>query len=182
WEMWGTHASEGNDRRNTTIIVWQGRRGLGGSGAVPTGSFSIAWHRPVNDQASITRLEWDPTHGGTEESVRRAINHLAGWPVAREALGRLLCDGPAGLATDFDGTVSPIVSPPEAARPLPGVEQSLGLLVDYLAVVALVSGRTVADLALRIDVPGAIYVGNHGLEWWSSPGRGPARPTIDQTA
>jgi hypothetical protein len=84
WEMWGTHAGEANDRRNTTIVVWQGRRGLVGSGAVPTGSFSIAWNQPVVDQASITRLEWDPVHGGTEESVRRAINHLAGWPVARD--------------------------------------------------------------------------------------------------
>ena len=103
-------------------------------------------------------------------------------PVDPEALGRLLCDGPAGLATDFDGTVSPIVSPPEAARPLPGVEASLTRLADDLAVVALVSGRTVADLALRIDVPGAVYVGNHGLEWSTSPGRGPSRPTIDRPA
>src|SRR5206468_12961816 len=69
-------------------------------------------------------------------------------PVDPETAWRLLGEGPAGLATDFDGTVSPIVSPPEAARPLPGVEASLNRLVDQLAVVALVSGRTVADLAL----------------------------------
>ena len=91
-----------------------------------------------------------------------------------------LAVAPAGLATDFDGTVSPIVSPPEAARPLPGVEASLSRLVDHLAVVALVSGRTITDLALRIDVPGALYVGNHGLEWWTSPGRGAGRPTVDR--
>ena len=101
-------------------------------------------------------------------------------PVDREAVWRLIGQGRAGLATDFDGTVSPIVSPPEAARPLPGVEASLSRLVDHLAVVALVSGRTVADLALRIDVPGAVYVGNHGLEWWPSPrarpGPADARP------
>jgi trehalose-phosphatase len=114
-------------------------------------------------------------------------------PVDREAIWTLLGGGTAGLATDFDGTVSPIVSPPEAARPLPGVEQSLGRLVEQLAVVALVSGRTIADLALRIDVPGAVYVGNHGLEWWRAPveqvgraaGQQPAQlvatPTADES-
>jgi trehalose-phosphatase len=93
----------------------------------------------------------------------------------------LLGLGRAGLATDFDGTVSPIVSPPEAARPLPGVEASLQRLVDALALVAVVSGRSVVDLMGRIVVPGAVYVGNHGLESWQEPrsGGGPtlARPT-----
>ena len=103
-------------------------------------------------------------------------------PVDPEAAWRLLAEGRGGLATDFDGTISPIVSPPEAARPMPGVEASLGRLVGQLAVVALVSGRTVADLACRIDVPGALYVGNHGLEWWPSPARGPARPRLDEPA
>jgi hypothetical protein len=82
-EMWGSRATEGSDRRNTTVVVWQGRRGLLGGGAVATGSFSITWNFPVRNQASITRIDWDPTHGGTEESVRRAINDLAGWPIAR---------------------------------------------------------------------------------------------------
>ena len=76
-----------------------------------------------------------------------------------------LAQRPAGLATDFDGTVSQIVSPPEAAVPLPGAEDALRRLVGQLDVVALVSGRAVADLGARISVPGAVYVGLHGLEW-----------------
>lgn len=92
----------------------------------------------------------------------------------------LLSRGRAGLATDFDGTISPIVSPPEAARPLPGVEDALRRLVDRLAVVALVSGRGVADLVLRADVPGALYVGNHGLEWWRDPAFGSGGPSRDE--
>jgi trehalose 6-phosphate phosphatase len=88
--------------------------------------------------------------------------------VNEEGLRRLreaLAQRPAGLATDFDGTVSQIVSPPEAAVPLPGAEAALRRLVGRLDVVALVSGRAVADLGKRIDVPGAVYVGLHGLEW-----------------
>jgi trehalose 6-phosphate phosphatase len=99
-------------------------------------------------------------------------------PVESEELIELLEGGQAGLAADFDGTVSPIVSPPEAAVPLPGVEDALRRLVRRLGVVALVSGRTVADLALRIDVPGALYVGNHGLEWWRCPMEGAQHPTL----
>jgi trehalose 6-phosphate phosphatase len=70
------------------------------------------------------------------------------------------------LTTDFDGTISLIVSPPEAAVPLPGAEESLRRLVSELEVVALVSGRSVADLVGRVRVPGAVYIGLHGLEWW----------------
>lgn len=85
-----------------------------------------------------------------------------------EGLRRLrvaLAHRPAGLATDFDGTVSQIVSPPEAAVPLPGAEAALRQLAGQLDVVALVSGRSVADLGRRVHVPGAVYVGLHGLEW-----------------
>jgi trehalose 6-phosphate phosphatase len=87
---------------------------------------------------------------------------VSGLQTLRDALS----NGPAGLATDFDGTISQIVSPPEAAVPLPGAEESLRRLVGALEVVALVSGRAVADLAERIRVPGAVYIGLHGLEWW----------------
>lgn len=85
---------------------------------------------------------------------------------ALQTLLDALSAGPAGLATDFDGTVSQITSPPEAAVPLPGAEEALRRLVARLEVVALVSGRAVADLSERIRVPGAVYVGLHGLEWW----------------
>lgn len=99
-----------------------------------------------------------------------------------EEVLNLVGDGRAGLATDFDGTISAIVSPPEAAVPLPGVEQALRVLTERLAVVALVSGRGVADLAARVDVPGALYVGNHGLEWWQHVASQPTHLTATPTA
>src|SRR5438093_9510107 len=38
------------------------------------------------------------------------------------------------LCLDFDGTLSPIVDDPEAARPLPGVVELLGPLAAWFAV------------------------------------------------
>jgi hypothetical protein len=45
------------------------------------------------------------------------------------------------LCLDFDGTLSPIVDDPEAARPLPGLVELLGPLAARFAAVALISGR-----------------------------------------
>ena len=47
------------------------------------GSCTIAWGVPGAGLATITRLDWDPRKGGSEEVMRRAINLLAGWPIAR---------------------------------------------------------------------------------------------------
>jgi trehalose 6-phosphate phosphatase len=45
------------------------------------------------------------------------------------------------LCLDFDGTLSPIVPDPDAARPLKGVVELLGRLAARYTAVALVSGR-----------------------------------------
>lgn len=73
-------------------------------------------------------------------------------------MGRLL------VAVDFDGTVAPLVDHPDSARPDPEALRYLRQLAasEELAV-AVVSGRSFADLTLRLgDVPGAILVGEHG--------------------
>jgi trehalose 6-phosphate phosphatase len=72
-----------------------------------------------------------------------------------------------GLITDLDGTVSPIVDDPEAAQITPRNRELLHALQPHLALVAVVSGRTVVDVRDRVNLPGLIYVGNHGLEWWT---------------
>ena len=51
------------------------------------------------------------------------------------------------LCLDFDGTLSPIVEDPQAARPLPGIVELLGPLAERFAAVALVQGRPAAYLA-----------------------------------
>ena len=97
----------------------------------------------------------------------------------------LLGSGRAGLVTDIDGTISPIVARPEEARVLPRASQALERLRHRLALVAVVSGRTVADARGMVDVDGLTYVGNHGLEILSE--RGPelvpeARPWVPRLA
>ena len=107
---------------------------------------------------------------------------------AAELAGRvvgLLRGGRAGLVTDVDGTISPIVERPEQAIVLPGAREALARLANRLALVAVVSGRTVADAHKLVGVDGLTYVGNHGLEILSE--RGPelvpeARPWVPRIA
>lgn len=69
------------------------------------------------------------------------------------------------LGLDFDGTLAPIAPRPGLAR-LPAENKRLlqRLLRLRRARVAVVSGRSLADLKTKLRIPGLIYVGNHGLE------------------
>jgi trehalose 6-phosphate phosphatase len=82
----------------------------------------------------------------------------------------LLGGGRGGLITDVDGTISPIVIHPEEARVLPLARGALQELSEKLLLVAVVSGRAVADARKMVNVDGLVYVGNHGLEVWSPAG------------
>ncbi len=66
---------------------------------------------------------------------------------------------------DFDGTLSPLAPTPGTAVPVAG---TAALLQELAAApgtqVALVTGRTVADVRRFLDVPGIYYIGVHGLE------------------
>jgi trehalose 6-phosphate phosphatase len=68
------------------------------------------------------------------------------------------------LCLDFDGTLSPIVPDPEAARPLEGVVELLGPLATRYAAVALISGRPADYLATHAAAPGVRYLGQYGLQ------------------
>jgi len=68
------------------------------------------------------------------------------------------------LCLDFDGTLSPVVDDPEAARPLSGIVAMLAPLADRLAAVAIISGRPAPYLAQHIGVPGVRYLGLYGLQ------------------
>jgi trehalose 6-phosphate phosphatase len=74
----------------------------------------------------------------------------------------------AGVLTDFDGTLSPIVDEPEAARPLPEAVDVLHRLAARYARVAVVSGRPAAFLArrLRLDADSRLVAsGLYGMEY-----------------
>lgn len=104
-----------------------------------------------------------------------AIRARDGDPLAR-ALVRLAPLGglrPFLVTSDFDGTLSEIVLDPWAARVLPAAQRALRRLAALPGVrVALLSGRTAADLAGRARVGGAAYLGNFGLERAWLPPRG----------
>lgn len=69
------------------------------------------------------------------------------------------------LLSDYDGTLSPIVARPELAVLPPETRQALaGLSAHPRFRVGIVSGRGLSDLRERVDLPGIIYAGNHGLE------------------
>jgi alpha,alpha-trehalase len=67
------------------------------------------------------------------------------------------------LCLDFDGTLSPIVAEPSAARLLEGVEGVLKALAAAVPVFIL-SGRDAGDVRDRVHLPGILYAGSHGFE------------------
>lgn len=88
---------------------------------------------------------------------------------ARAALGLLsaaaLAGRPCLVVSDFDGTIARIGLDPWGARPEPLAQRALRRLAGQSGVeVVLLSGRTAVDLAGRVRVGGATYLGNHGLE------------------
>jgi trehalose 6-phosphate phosphatase len=92
--------------------------------------------------------------------------------------------GEVALCLDFDGTLSPIVEDPQAARLLPGVVELLGPLADRFAAVALISGRPADFLAEHAYAPGVRYLGLYGLQEirdgrvWVDPRLEAARPAV----
>ncbi|GHF02872.1 trehalose-phosphatase [Amycolatopsis deserti] len=86
--------------------------------------------------------------------LRRAIVQIARTP-------RLL------VACDYDGTLAPIVTNPDEARPLPesvGALRSLAGLHETTT--AVISGRALRDLAILSRLPHEVHlVGSHGSEF-----------------
>ncbi len=108
---------------------------------------------------ALPRLGGDPDTGGARSATvgaRAALAHLD---------RRALAGRPCLVVSDFDGTISRIGLDPWAARPEPLAQRALRRLAGTPGVeVALLSGRTAVDLAGRVRVGGATYLGNHGLE------------------
>lgn len=77
------------------------------------------------------------------------------------------------MAFDFDGTLAPIVARPDDAR----ISQAVGLRLRALAArlpVAIITGRSVADVRERLGFEPPFVIGNHGAED-SSDAAGTAR-------
>lgn len=77
----------------------------------------------------------------------------------RAEKGRLL------LGLDFDGTLAPIVPVPDDATIIPAAGQAIRAIADRPdTVVAIVSGRGLADVRARVREERAFFAGNHGFE------------------
>ncbi len=73
---------------------------------------------------------------------------------------------PLGLATDIDGTLSPIVDTPDAATVTPLCRRYLEEISRRVEVVAAVSGRAPGVARRLVGLERLVYIGNHGLSWW----------------
>ncbi len=84
------------------------------------------------------------------------------WPSVSARLRRV---GRILLLFDYDGTLTPIVERTEDAL-LPGQtrERLAALAACRRCIAGIVSGRSLAGLAVLADVPGLIHAGNHGME------------------
>ncbi|SNS60336.1 trehalose 6-phosphatase [Geodermatophilus pulveris] len=84
-----------------------------------------------------------------------------------EALPALARRRPLLVASDYDGVLAPLVGDPSAAVPHPGIAAALARLAAHDGVVvALVSGRGVADLQAVSGLQGPYrWIGSHGAEY-----------------
>jgi len=86
--------------------------------------------------------------------------HLfAAWPTVRR---RLRGSSRLAVFTDFDGTLAPIRRRAANARLSARVRRALERLTHDGHLVAVISGRPLADLETRVGIEGVWYAGSHG--------------------
>jgi trehalose 6-phosphate phosphatase len=92
-----------------------------------------------------------------------------------DALAALLAaPGQALLATDYDGTLSPIVALPQDAVPAPGAVDALEELAGWVAELAIITGRPVADVLAFTDARSRsrlnrlVILGQYGVQRWDA--------------
>jgi trehalose 6-phosphate phosphatase len=90
------------------------------------------------------------------------------------------------IATDFDGTLAPIVTDPRAARAHPGTVPVLTRLAKAVGTIAVITGRPAAEAVAYgglAGVPGIIVLGHYGWQRWQDGQlTGPASPPAVQAA
>lgn len=84
---WGAGAVQEAAPGVTRVLFWLGgkRQYSGQSTVRPVGGFWVRWDHPSSAQATIERIGWDLTAGGSEPEVRQIVDLLAGWPVATKS-------------------------------------------------------------------------------------------------
>jgi trehalose 6-phosphate phosphatase len=82
------------------------------------------------------------------------------------------------LAFDFDGTLAPIVASPDQAEVPERVSRALAALAEELPV-AVITGRSVADVRPRLGFEPRFVVGNHGAEQGDHAAPPPGAAALD---
>ncbi|MBO0816490.1 MAG: trehalose-phosphatase, partial [Actinobacteria bacterium] len=75
------------------------------------------------------------------------------------------------VASDYDGTLAPIVDDPAKAVPAPGAVAALTRLAARVGTVAVITGRPAADavsLGGLAEVPGLLVLGDYGAQRWQA--------------
>jgi trehalose 6-phosphate phosphatase len=113
-------------------------------------------------------------------------------PRARTAAGQAGLDAllaaprQALIATDFDGTLAPIVADPRDARACPGAAPVMAALAQAVGTLAVITGRPAAEAVAYggFDaVPGLIVLGHYGRQRWQDGTlTGPDPPPAVQAA
>ena len=81
-QEWGADVDDQSTGHRAVVRLFMGGRSQFAERRRPVGAFQIRWHHPTHDQATIDRLEWDPSLGGSDEEVCQVIDALAGWRLA----------------------------------------------------------------------------------------------------
>jgi trehalose-phosphatase len=105
--------------------------------------------------------------------VKELLDHLP------EVAARLDGGGPILLGLDFDGTLAPLCTHPDAVVLADAVRETVARLaaVDRVTVM-IVSGRGLPDVAGKVALADLIYAGNHGMEI-EGPGLSFVEPTAE---
>ena len=82
------------------------------------------------------------------------------------------------LAFDFDGTLAPIVDRPDEAVVPESLAHCLAELARSLPI-AIITGRSVADVRTRLRFEPHVVIGNHGIEDAHAPEDGAAERALD---
>jgi trehalose 6-phosphate phosphatase len=116
------------------------------------------------DLSFLRSMHLTSSHEATKATMKARAHrmpHLFS-PEGQRALAAVLDRSPL-LGFDFDGTLAPIVRVPGEARVPLAISHRLRSLAARLPI-AVVSGRSLADVAERLDFEARYVVGNHGAE------------------
>jgi len=77
---------------------------------------------------------------------------------------------PAGVVTDVDGTIAPIVLDPSQAAVLPGCREALAALARQMEFVGVLTGREPEVARQMVGLETIEYFGIHGMVRWTDEG------------